>query len=76
MPKKTKRGTDLYAKLLGFKEFLKSVEKDRLKEFLKQDAQYFDKVLPYASRYMERQIKRIGYTPTNLVFGRVFRIQF
>ncbi len=48
MPKKTKRGTDLYAKLLGFKEFLKSVEKDRLKEFLKQDAQYFDKVLPYA----------------------------
>lgn len=48
MPKKTKKGTALYAQLLGFKEFLKSVEKDRLQEFLKQDAQYFDKVLPYA----------------------------
>lgn len=48
MPKKTKKGTVLYAKLLGFKEFLKSVEKDRLKEFLKQDEHYFDKVLPYA----------------------------
>ena len=48
MPKKTRKGTELYGKLLGFKEFLKSVEKDRLKEFLKQDAQYFDKVLPYA----------------------------
>lgn len=48
MPKKTKKGTELYTKLLGFKEFLKSVEKDRLKEFLKQDEHYFDKVLPYA----------------------------
>ena len=35
--KKTEKGTLLLQKLLGFKEFLKSVEKDRLKEFLKQD---------------------------------------
>jgi uncharacterized membrane protein len=48
MVKKTKKGTDLYQKLLGFKEFLTSVEKDRLQEFLKQDQNYFDKVLPYA----------------------------
>ena len=48
MRKKTTKGTELYQKLLGFKEFITSVEKDRLKEFLKQDAQYFDKVLPYA----------------------------
>lgn len=48
MSKKTKKGTLLYQKLLGFKEFIKSVEKDRLQEFLKQDANYFDKVLPYA----------------------------
>ena len=38
----------LYQKLLGFREFIKSVEKDRLQEFLKQDENYFDKVLPYA----------------------------
>ena len=48
MTKKTKKGTLLYQKLLGFKEFIKSVEKDRLREFLKQDENYFDKVLPYA----------------------------
>ncbi len=48
MTKKTKKGTLFYQKLLGFKEFIKSVEKDRLQEFLKQDENYFDKVLPYA----------------------------
>lgn len=48
MTKKTKKGTELYQKLLGFREFIKSVEKDRLQEFLKQDQHYFDKVLPYA----------------------------
>lgn len=48
MSKKTKKGTLLYQQLLGFKEFITSVEKDRLKEFLKQDPNYFDKVLPYA----------------------------
>lgn len=48
MSKKTKKGTELYQKLLGFKEFLKTVEQDRLKEFLKQDENYFDKILPYA----------------------------
>lgn len=48
MSKKTQKGTELYQKLLGFKEFIKSVEKDRLHEFLKQDENYFDKVLPYA----------------------------
>ncbi len=48
MSKKTPKGTALYQKLLGFKEFIKSVEKDRLQDFLKQDENYFDKVLPYA----------------------------
>lgn len=48
MGKKTKKGTLLYQKLAGFKEFIKLVEKDRLQEFLKQDEHYFDKVLPYA----------------------------
>ncbi len=48
MSKKTKKGTELYRKLAGFKEFIQAVEKDRLQEFLKQDEHYFDKVLPYA----------------------------
>lgn len=48
MTKKTQKGTELYQKLLGFKEFIKSVEKDRLQEFLKKDKNYFDIILPYA----------------------------
>jgi uncharacterized membrane protein len=48
MSKRTKKGTLLYQQLAGFKEFIKSVETDRLKEFLKQDEHYFDKILPYA----------------------------
>lgn len=48
MSKKTKKGTALYQQLAGFREFIRSVEQDRLAEFLKQDAHYFDKVLPYA----------------------------
>ncbi len=48
MGKKTAKGNELYRKLLGFKEFIKSVEKDRLAMFLKEDEHYFDKVLPFA----------------------------
>lgn len=48
MAKKTEKGNELYRKLAGFKEFIKSVEQDKLKMFLKEDPSYFDKVLPYA----------------------------
>ncbi|MCO6498086.1 MAG: DUF2207 domain-containing protein [Chitinophagaceae bacterium] len=48
MSKKTEKGTEVYEKLLGFKEFIKTVEKDKLNEFLKEDPNYFDKILPYA----------------------------
>ncbi|HRI00544.1 MAG TPA: DUF2207 domain-containing protein [Saprospiraceae bacterium] len=48
MPKKTKIGTEIYKKLCGFKEFIKTVEKDKLQEMIKEDSSYFDKVLPYA----------------------------
>ncbi|MBS1513222.1 MAG: DUF2207 domain-containing protein [Bacteroidetes bacterium] len=48
MSKKTEKGNQLYQKLAGFKEFIKSVEQDRLALFLKQDENYFDIVLPFA----------------------------
>jgi uncharacterized membrane protein len=48
MSKKTKNGTLLYQQLAGFREFISTVERDRLREFLKQDEHYFDKILPYA----------------------------
>lgn len=48
MSKKSEKGTEVYQQLLGFKEFIKSVEQDKLNSFLKEDPNYFDKVLPYA----------------------------
>lgn len=48
MGKKSPKGNELYRKLAGFKEFIKSVEKDRLAMFLKEDQHYFNKVLPFA----------------------------
>lgn len=48
MSKKTKKGTEVYQHLAGFREFIRTVEKDRLREFLRQDEHYFDKILPYA----------------------------
>lgn len=48
MAKKSKAGNELYMKLAGFKEFITKVEKPRLAQFLKEDPQYFDTVLPFA----------------------------
>lgn len=48
MRKKTPKGNTLFQKLVGFREFIQLVEKDRLALFLKEDEHYFDKVLPYA----------------------------
>jgi uncharacterized membrane protein len=48
MAKKTPKGNALYQELAGFKEFIKTVDKDRLALFLKEDEHYFDKVLPFA----------------------------
>lgn len=46
--KKTDIGTKKYAHIVGFKEFLEKVEKPRLEVLLKEDPNYFDKILPYA----------------------------
>ena len=48
MSKRSRKGTLLYQQLAGFREFIRSVEKDRIRTFLKQDEHYFDKILPYA----------------------------
>jgi uncharacterized membrane protein len=74
MRKKTKKGTLLYQKLLGFKEFIKSVEKDRLAEFLKEDEHYFDKVLPYAIVFgvadtWKDKLKGLDVPPPNWYVG-------
>ncbi|MEA1952759.1 MAG: DUF2207 domain-containing protein [Campylobacterota bacterium] len=42
------KGLDTYRHLLGYKEFIKKAEKDKIEYFLKQDPFFLDKILPYA----------------------------
>ncbi|MBK8712532.1 MAG: DUF2207 domain-containing protein [Niastella sp.] len=74
MTKKTEKGNDLYKKLAGFKEFIKTVEQERLAVFLKEDPQYFDKVLPYAIVFnvadsWKDKLKGLDVPPPNWYVG-------
>jgi len=48
MDKKSPEGRKIYGEIKGFKEFMKMVEEPKLKTFLKQDPNFFDKTLPFA----------------------------
>lgn len=48
MMKKNEKGIELYQKVKGFKLFVKTAEKDKLERMLQEDADYFEKTLPYA----------------------------
>ena len=50
MPRKSKKGVNVYEKILGFKMFLKATQKDRLKVLFspKDYREVFERCLPYA----------------------------
>ncbi|MGQ9520940.1 MAG: DUF2207 domain-containing protein [Candidatus Fervidibacter sp.] len=48
MPRKTEKGAKALWHILGFREFIRRVEKDRLERMLQEDPNLFDRVLPYA----------------------------
>lgn len=48
MKRRTKRGAMLLGKILGFKEFIRVAEVDRIKKLVEQNPSYFYDVLPYA----------------------------
>jgi uncharacterized membrane protein YgcG len=48
MDKRTKYGVDSIGKILGLKQFIETAEKDRLEMMVKDDPQFFYKILPYA----------------------------
>ncbi len=48
MAKKTKKGVEMYKRILGFKEFLERVEEDRLKRMMEEDPRKLERILPYA----------------------------
>ena len=47
MERKTNYGEELYAKILGFKDFLIKVEKPKLEQLVAQNPKYFYDILPY-----------------------------
>lgn len=48
MTSRTKKGAALLGKILGFKEFIRVAEVDRIKKLVEQNPSYFYDVLPYA----------------------------
>ncbi len=48
MPKKSRKGLEQYQILQGFADFIKRVEKPKLKVLLKKDPSYFEKTIPFA----------------------------
>lgn len=48
MPRLTSAGVRAFYEILGLKEFIKRVEKDRLEKLSREDPTLFDRVLPYA----------------------------
>lgn len=46
--KLTTQWSAIYAHLCGYRDFIEHVEKDKLQEFINQDALFVDKVLPWA----------------------------
>ena len=47
LPKRTKYGNEMLGKLRGFKNFLETVEKERLEALVMQNPNYFYDILPY-----------------------------
>jgi len=48
MRRRTKRGADVFARVLGFKQFIQTAEIDKLNMMVEDDPDYFYSVLPYA----------------------------
>ncbi|MBR1802042.1 DUF2207 domain-containing protein [Candidatus Saccharibacteria bacterium] len=47
MPKRTEYGMEKYAEVKGFKDFLTSVEKDRIEQMVEEYPNYFYDILPF-----------------------------
>ncbi len=47
LPKRTSYGNEMFGKIKGFKNFLKTAEKDKLEAMVMKDPTYFYNILPY-----------------------------
>lgn len=68
MKKRTEEANRLLAELKGFKQFIKTAEKDQLEMLLQQDPEYYYAILPYAqtlqvTRLWQDKFKEIEMQP-------------
>jgi uncharacterized membrane protein YgcG len=74
MKRRTKKGAVLLGKILGFKEFIRVAEVDRIKKLVEQNPSYFYDVLPYAyvlglSKKWAKKFENIAMEPPNWYTG-------
>ena len=48
MRARTKKSADLYGRIIGFREFIKTAELNKLEALVEEDPKYFFNILPYA----------------------------
>jgi len=74
MAKKTKKGAEMYKRILGFKEFLERVDEDRLKRMMEEDPTKLERMLPYAivlgveDKWMGKIIDLVNYVQSWIHF--------
>jgi hypothetical protein len=74
MAKKTKKGAEMYKRILGFKEFLERVDEDRLKRMIEEDPTKLERMLPYAivlgveDKWMGKIIDLVNYVQSWIHF--------
>jgi len=72
----TRKGLEDYRYLLGYREFMKRVEQDRIRRFLQKDPHYLDRGLPYAvlfglNRHWLNFYKTLGVAQPGWYYGDV-----
>lgn len=70
LPKRSSYGNEILGKLIGFKTFLETVEKEKLEDMVAKDPTYFYNILPYAyalnvSNKLIEQFKSVLLPPPN-----------
>ena len=74
MPKRTAYGTEIFGKILGFKHFLETVEKEKLEMLVMDNPTYFYDILPYTyvlgvSNKWIKKFEDISLTPPDWYSG-------
>lgn len=82
MPCRTKEGAALYGRILGFRNFIRDAEYDKMKELSDRDPEYFYTIMPYAyvlgmstefaKKFADIQIKSPDWYESG--FGDDFRV--